>query len=335
MATMSEKFIKYMVKDHPGELKEFIQNYPKNKTFTIEYQTFKKYDEYLIELFEKMPEEILYTIKQTLIKKMELSEEDNIYFNIIHYDNTVELSDISSEHIGKLIKFNAYVKKVYDVHPTLHEAYFECMDCMKLITIQQFSHSNIIRPKRCTECGGYSFRLSEDMNKYHDSQRIDVSSWDTNQELSIILRNDLCSWDDYQVNDEISILGIVKTFKPSENAPFEKYIEVVHINVVDKSDEDIIVYDDLEDVRNTSEYNDWVDKVIRDSGNVCACCGGDKYLHAHHIFSYADYPDLRLDPENGIALCKWCHGKYNSYFGHKGTARNLVEFLNRFGVVKK
>ena len=36
MATMSEKFIKYMVKDHPGELKEFIQNYPKNKTFTIE-----------------------------------------------------------------------------------------------------------------------------------------------------------------------------------------------------------------------------------------------------------------------------------------------------------
>lgn len=32
--------------------------------------------------------------------------------------------------------------------------------------------------------------------------------------------------------------------------------------------------------------------------------------------------------------CKWCHGKYHSYYGKHATPRSLIKFLNRFGSVR-
>lgn len=79
--------------------------------------------------------------------------------------------------------------------------------------------------------------------------------------------------------------------------------------------------------RNTSPS--WRDSVIEN--NVCACCGGDKHLEAHHIYGYAKYEMLREDPTNGIALCKWCHKKYHSYYPGDANPKDLIKFLRRFG----
>lgn len=74
--------------------------------------------------------------------------------------------------------------------------------------------------------------------------------------------------------------------------------------------------------------NSWRNEVIKEG--KCACCGGDKYLEAHHIFSYNSYPDLRADVKNGVALCKWCHKKLHSYYGKEPTPTDLANFFNRF-----
>lgn len=41
----------------------------------------------------------------------------------------------------------------------------------------------------------------------------------------------------------------------------------------------------------------------------CGITGGKRGrgLHAHHIKSYADFPDLRYETGNGLTLCKACH----------------------------
>lgn len=39
----------------------------------------------------------------------------------------------------------------------------------------------------------------------------------------------------------------------------------------------------------------------------CQRCGAVENLHGHHIQSYADRPDLRLDPSNIMVLCAPCH----------------------------
>lgn len=75
--------------------------------------------------------------------------------------------------------------------------------------------------------------------------------------------------------------------------------------------------------------NHWKNEVLKD--NVCACCGGDKHLEAHHIFGYSKYEMLRDEPTNGIVLCKWCHKKYHSYYPGDANPKDLIKFIKRFG----
>lgn len=49
------------------------------------------------------------------------------------------------------------------------------------------------------------------------------------------------------------------------------------------------------------------DVFIRDSFTCCMCHSTGGNLNAHHIKKFSDYPELRLDINNGVTLCKSCH----------------------------
>lgn len=63
----------------------------------------------------------------------------------------------------------------------------------------------------------------------------------------------------------------------------------------------------------TQQYFDFVKAILRRDNYTCRNCGitnglGKKIkLHVHHIKSYAEYPELRFDINNGITLCNECH----------------------------
>ena len=59
-------------------------------------------------------------------------------------------------------------------------------------------------------------------------------------------------------------------------------------------------------IRKSREYRDWRKKVYVKCGFKCSC-GSNKKLEAHHIKSFAKYPELRFDVSNGKLLCKKCH----------------------------
>ena len=61
-------------------------------------------------------------------------------------------------------------------------------------------------------------------------------------------------------------------------------------------------------IRSSEQYQSWRrDVFIRDSF-TCQVCG-HRFIKivAHHIQSFADYPDLRFDVKNGLTLCRACH----------------------------
>lgn len=62
--------------------------------------------------------------------------------------------------------------------------------------------------------------------------------------------------------------------------------------------------------RNFPEYHKWRINVYKRDKYTCRICGqiGGK-LNAHHKKSYIKYPEIALDINNGITLCKECHKK--------------------------
>ena len=88
----------------------------------------------------------------------------------------------------------------------------------------------------------------------------------------------------------------------------------------------------INDERDIPGYDEWRQHVLsRDK--KCVVCGGDKNLHAHHLFGYKENPGLRTCKENGITVCEWCHQKYHSYYGVNDiNPVDFIRFIGRFGV---
>ena len=56
-------------------------------------------------------------------------------------------------------------------------------------------------------------------------------------------------------------------------------------------------------------YKRWRKEVFQRDGWVCKYpgCGCKKSIQAHHILTWAEYPALRFNIQNGITLCRKHH----------------------------
>lgn len=50
-------------------------------------------------------------------------------------------------------------------------------------------------------------------------------------------------------------------------------------------------------------------EVLKRDKYKCKQCGSNKFVQVHHIKKWADYPTLRYEVSNMIALCRACHRK--------------------------
>jgi 5-methylcytosine-specific restriction endonuclease McrA len=66
--------------------------------------------------------------------------------------------------------------------------------------------------------------------------------------------------------------------------------------------------EDVVAIRNSKEYREWRTAVYERDKYTCQNCGrvGGK-INAHHIKPFSRFPELRLDVNNGVTLCKECH----------------------------
>lgn len=64
-----------------------------------------------------------------------------------------------------------------------------------------------------------------------------------------------------------------------------------------------------------SEQQKFAKEVKSRDRNQCEICGGNKNVSAHHLYSYLEYPSLRNDHRNGIALCQDCHMEFHMWMG--------------------
>ena len=70
-------------------------------------------------------------------------------------------------------------------------------------------------------------------------------------------------------------------------------------------------------------------KAIRERDNyTCQKCKivNKKNLVAHHIYNFAQYPELRTSIDNGITFCVECHKKFHKRFGVKNNTKEQIGY---------
>jgi hypothetical protein len=88
--------------------------------------------------------------------------------------------------------------------------------------------------------------------------------------------------------------------------------------------------DEERGIRRTLRANrNWRQSVYRRDNYTCQCCGTrGSDINAHHIFNFADNPDLRTAVDNGITLCVDCHYGFHKQYGKRHTTDGqLNEFI--------
>lgn len=85
--------------------------------------------------------------------------------------------------------------------------------------------------------------------------------------------------------------------------------------------------------RKRREYVEWRTLVYERDNYTCQCCGArGGRLNAHHLNSFASYPELRLNVDNGITLCAQCHDatEPDSLHNMYGTHNILPDILRKY-----
>lgn len=68
-------------------------------------------------------------------------------------------------------------------------------------------------------------------------------------------------------------------------------------------------------LKSSREYHQWRLSVYARDKYTCQHCSihcDRKTIVAHHIKTWADFPEYRFDVDNGLTLCRSCHAKVHS-----------------------
>ena len=76
-----------------------------------------------------------------------------------------------------------------------------------------------------------------------------------------------------------------------------------------------------------AQLDKWRKAVYKKFNCTCQKCHTRTKCHAHHIFSWNSYEDLRFVVENGICLCPSCHRTFHNTYG---SGNNNVDQLEEF-----
>ena len=83
-------------------------------------------------------------------------------------------------------------------------------------------------------------------------------------------------------------------------------------------------------LRGTIGYQEWRTAVFERDDYSCRCCGRPSKadIMAHHLNGFANFPDQRLDVDNGVTLCKRCHnGFHKMYRNGENTKEQYQEYF--------
>jgi len=166
----------------------------------------------------------------------------NIRIHNLPYN--INLRQVASEHIGRLIQISAIVTRATGVIPLVTKAAFRCPVCGEYTHLEQVSNK-LEKPPKCTACDNRKgLYIDPEESQYVNFQRLNVQerpeelpAGQLPRSLVITVHDDLV--DLARPGDRITLVGRVKLLpkygRGGELAEFEIYLEANHIEIEGKT----------------------------------------------------------------------------------------------------
>lgn len=254
------------------------------------------------------------------------------FYNVV--PARVEIRELRSEHINRLVQIEGIVRRISEVKPEIVEAVFECQRCGQLQIVEQDSHM-FKKPAACTNpaCGRQGpFRLIEDESKFVDWQSVRIQERPERlrggkmpRSVDCIIRDDIV--DRAQAGNRVNITGVLKTQQESSQrglkTTFRMYIDVNHVELREKEVEEIeITKEDEEEIKKLGAEPFVCEKIVSSIAPAIFGYEDVKEAIALQLFSgvFRVLPDgTRLRGDSNILLV-----------GDPGTAKSqILQYVSR------
>lgn len=274
-------FERYDYMEKIVKLKDF---YPDDKSLYVSFMHISDYSNEFAETITNNPLSALEIGESIISSFLDKSREaDSRRVNIRltdlpERDVRVEIRDIRSEKIGKMLSVIGIIRKRTDVMPRLQNAVFQCSLCAER-TIEPQQRGRLEEPDRCSnpECGAERqkarFRLLPDESEFVDVQKLEIQENPETmqggtqpQRITIILEDD--STGNVEPGDRVIVDGVLLADQKRIGAilltEYSTYVYAVNLRKQTKEIEDIEVSEeDEEKIKELAKRSDIVEALAK------------------------------------------------------------------------
>lgn len=245
------KFEAFFESEYKKEIERLVEEYPEKKSLNVDVKKLELFDFYLVDDLIENPDYIILAAEQAMksievptIEKKEFKPK--IRFYNLPRDRDINIREISSEHLGRLITIEGVVRQITDVLPKLEIADWQCKRCGADYKIIQDTNE-IKKPHVCTSCNGKDFELLVDGSKFQDYQKIQIQ-----ETLEKLVGNEQPSYIDVYVGDDLvnkisagdktKFTGILRLNPTKEKkVVYGRYLEVNYLEETEREFESLEV----------------------------------------------------------------------------------------------
>ncbi len=243
-------------------LTEFLSEFYKNELITaaaegrkfviVDFSLIDKFDIELADWLLENPEDTFAAAEEAVRQIDTGLAEAKIRLRLTNVPESREtrIRTMRSEHIGKIIVVEGFVRRASEIRPEVSEAIFQCTECGNKISVIQTER--IIRsPTDCESCDNKrNFKLVE--QKLYDARWItieepaEITSGERPSNVMVYLKEDLTSprmQNRTDPGNRIKIVGVLKElprrFKGTRSRQMDIYVDANYIESIEAEWEEL------------------------------------------------------------------------------------------------
>ncbi len=196
-----ERFEEFFNLEYKKEIEKILEAYPQEKSLKIDYKVLERFDPLLADELIDNPDAVIEAahkaIQDVNIPSLNTEEfKPHIRFFNLPKDRELDIRDISSRHLGKIVAVEGLVRQITDVLPKLTLAVWKCKRCGNTYRVPQERH-RLVPPGMC-ECHSRDFDLAEEQSGFIDYQKIQIQ-----EPLEKLKGNEQAVYIDIYVSDDL------------------------------------------------------------------------------------------------------------------------------------